>query len=176
MNPVGQVNASFFLRKPFTLADCHHFVSVIMKKNGKASNLHFLVVDDDPLSLNILCQYLKNKNITFDVARNGMEAFEKVKADSGRYDGVLIDCEMPVMNGIEASEKIKMFLKQENKKDLPIYELTGHADSENDTRLKRAGMCKIFHKPVNFVELIAFFWESHQNNMECLLDLAEGPF
>jgi len=169
MNPVGQVNASFFFRKPLTFADCCHFVSVIMKKNGKVSiklgeNLHFLVVDDDPMSLNILCQNLKNKNIHFDVARNGLEAFEKVETDSGKYDGVLMDCEMPVMNGIEASEKITMFLKQENRKDLPIYGLTGHADSESDARLKRAGMSKIFHKPVNFVELIAFLLESDQNN------------
>jgi len=148
LDPRGAVRANYFCRKPWTMADCHNLTSRILK--GESC---FLIVDDDPFNLQLLTHYLKKEQVDVDSACNGLEALQRVKSGK-RYGAILMDCEMPVLDGINATEQIKAYLRQNKREDIPIYGITGHTDSNNEERCRKAGMCRVFTKPINFNSLI----------------------
>ena len=61
-----------------------------------------------------------------------------------------MDCEMPVMNGIDSTKIIKEFLKKYNLPNIPIYGLTGHEGQEYHKVCFKLGMIKVLTKPISF--------------------------
>lgn len=87
-----------------------HFVKVepfLNRTDKLPSDLSLLIVDDSEEIREILCKYFSSINIKVDVASNGKEGFDKFMSAPDEYDVVLLDIEMPVMNGKETLISIR---------------------------------------------------------------------
>jgi CheY-like chemotaxis protein/HPt (histidine-containing phosphotransfer) domain-containing protein len=112
---------------------------------------HILVVEDNPVSQRVAARNLEKLGYRVDVAANGVEALDAVDRQS--YAVVLMDCQMPEMDGYTATEEIR---RQEAGDDhLPIIALTAGAMSEDRERALAAGMDDYLAKPLMVDELAA---------------------
>ncbi|KAL4880549.1 hypothetical protein BJY04DRAFT_191015 [Aspergillus karnatakaensis] len=73
----------------------------------KQTRPHVLLVEDNPVNLNILVAYVKKDGWSYKTATNGLEAVETFQANPGMFEMVIIDISMPVLNGFEASQQIR---------------------------------------------------------------------
>lgn len=120
-----------------------------------------LIVDDNEFNRLIFGDFLKHLRIKYDEALNGAEAVELVKAhnkaDLG-YKIVIMDCDMPVMNGWKASQEIHKLFSSRKIRTLPyIIGCTAYSSAEESSRCREAGMICHVQKPVpkqNFLKLI----------------------
>ena len=106
-----------------------------------------LIVDDDSFNILSLELMFKKFKVDHDHAYNGQEAIEKVM--SNEYDLIMMDCNMPVMDGWEATKRILKMIEERKIKDLVIVACTAFEDAENLMKCGEAGMKYIIQKPVN---------------------------
>ncbi len=116
----------------------------------RTTPLRILVVDDNEINQVVACKFLQKLGCQVEVARNGREAVDSIARAA--YDAVLMDCEMPEMNGYEATQEIR---RQEHTttRHLPIIALTGHASSEDEQKCRQAGMDDVVTKPMTLPTL-----------------------
>ena len=108
-----------------------------------------LLVDDIEVNREIAVMILSQVGFTVDTATNGKEAVEKVAASKpGDYDVVLMDIQMPVMNGYEAAQAIRQ-LDNSQLANIPIIAMTANAFSEDIQNAKNAGMNDHIAKPID---------------------------
>jgi len=105
-----------------------------------------LVVDDDQTQLRLLTAFLKKLNFEGNTAVNGEEAVDKMR--DGQYDICFMDLQMPIMNGLEASQ----IIKEEITKDVPIIAVTGMDNFQYDDNIKKC-MDDFIEKPVSLERL-----------------------
>lgn len=116
-------------------------------------NCNVLVAEDNPVNRIVLSGFLKRSKVNYTFAENGAEAVEAIKASSGKYDLVLMDCEMPVMDGYEATEQIRKWEKQQGLARTPIVALSAHALQEHKDKALSAEMDDYLTKPVDPIAL-----------------------
>lgn len=104
-----------------------------------------LVADDNEINQVVACKFLQKLGYEVEVARNGREAVEALARTT--YSVVLMDCEMPEMNGYEATRTIRQ-REQGGAPRVPIIALTGHVSPEDEQLCKEAGMDAVVTKPV----------------------------
>ena len=104
---------------------------------------HVLVVEDNDLNQEVAVELLNYANITSDVANHGQEALDLLKEN--RYDIVLMDMQMPVMDGVTASMEIR---KQTQFTTLPIVAMTANVLKEDREKCIAAGMNDFIPKPI----------------------------
>jgi PAS domain S-box-containing protein len=121
------------------------------KKKRDSQQKKVLLVEDHEPNILVAGTFLEDLDYYYDVARNGNEAIEKVKSNS--YDAVLMDVQMPGMNGFEATHLIRTFEKKENKRHTPIIGITAHAMTGDRERCLSEGMDDYMSKPFNLAEL-----------------------
>ncbi len=114
-------------------------------------NLKILVAEDHHLSQKVIKGMLGRLGLDCDTVNNGQEALEKAK--TGRYGLILMDCEMPVMNGFEASLQIRAWEQQENRQPVAIIALTAHIMDEHKERSLECGMNAHLSKPIELAAL-----------------------
>jgi signal transduction histidine kinase/CheY-like chemotaxis protein/HPt (histidine-containing phosphotransfer) domain-containing protein len=102
-----------------------------------------LVAEDDPTSRMVTEALLKKLCCEVDIARDGREALEKAKAND--YDIVFMDCYMPLIDGFQATKRIR---QSPDKEELPIVALTASIDEKDRARCLDAGMNDVVCKPV----------------------------
>ena len=120
--------------------------------------LKILLVEDNLLNQRIVMFSLKKYNHEIVIANNGLEAVERFK--EGKYDVILMDIMMPVMDGLEATVKIREVEKMENvEKRTPIIALTANTmDNDRNTCLAH-GMDEFMSKPFDIDKLKSIFRE-----------------
>ena len=112
-----------------------------------------LLVDDNELNREIAVEILEDSGMVVDMACNGMEAVEMVKQNGMRfYDAILMDIQMPVMNGYEATEAIRAL--PDDGKPVVIIALSANAFEEDKRKSLSVGMNAHIPKPVNAAELV----------------------
>lgn len=111
-----------------------------------ASRLKVLLVEDNSVNRQLALALFKSNTISFDIAVNGQEGVEKFK--SGSYDLVLMDVQMPIMGGLEATMAIRAFEKQSGG-HVPILSMTAHAMKGDRDKCLEAGMDDYLTKPLN---------------------------
>jgi len=111
---------------------------------------HLLLVEDNELNQEVAIGLLEDMGLKIDLAVNGRQAVEKVTL--GSYDGVLMDMQMPVMDGMEATRVIRA---QPRFADLPIIAMTANAMAADRDRCLEAGMNDHIAKPIEPDKLFA---------------------
>ncbi len=124
------------------------------RKEETVKDLHLLLAEDNDLNYEIEAELLRMHGITCDRAENGQICVEKFnRALAGTYQAILMDMQMPVMNGIEATEKIRA-LSRPDAKTVPIIATTANAFKEDMERCFAAGMNDHMSKPLDIRKLI----------------------
>lgn len=114
--------------------------------------LRVLVADDNEINQVVACKFLQKLGCRVEVARTGHEAVEAITRTA--YDLVLMDCEMPEMDGYEATREVRC-REQGTLNHLPIMALTGHTSDEEVEKCHQAGMDRVVTKPVTLAVLRA---------------------
>ncbi|MGN1090039.1 MAG: response regulator, partial [Huintestinicola sp.] len=126
--------------------------SVVEVENFKGK--HLLLVEDNELNREIAYEILSEYGFIVDIAENGQEAVDKVSASKpGDYDLVLMDIQMPVMNGYEATKSIRGIVDKELS-SVPIVAMTANAFDEDRKAAADCGMNGFISKPINMEEVI----------------------
>lgn len=128
------------------------FGNDILKFNGPVktarqedlSGLCLLVAEDNPINQVVVTEMLNIPGLTIDLADNGVEALEMLKCKS--YDAVLMDIQMPKMDGLETTKTIRNRL---NLKTLPVIAMTAHAMYGDREKCLTAGMNDYVSKPLD---------------------------
>ena len=133
------------------------------KKDVKG--LHVLIVEDNDLNLEITNFMLESAGVITAQAKDGKEAVEAFAAsEEGEYDAILMDIMMPVMDGLEATRKIRA-MTREDAKTIPIIAMTANAFAEDKVKTKEAGMNHHLTKPVDLEILektLGMYCEGHK--------------
>jgi len=111
-----------------------------------------LLVDDHPVNRDLASRILQKRGHQVDWVENGLLAFERFQQES--YDIVLMDLQMPVMDGLEATRKIRQYEQEQNSDDVPpkrvpIVAMTAYDDEKEKTASKNAGMDGFIAKPIS---------------------------
>ena len=117
----------------------------------KMHNSNVLLVDDNPVNQEVGRTMMEAFGCRVDVASDGHEVLDRM--ESNTYDIVFMDCEMPVMDGLEATRLIRQREKQQGRPKATIVALTAHAADEDRSRCLCAGMDDYLGKPFRMHDL-----------------------
>ena len=119
------------------------------------SGRRFLIAEDNALNAEILCEILKGQGAQMAVRQDGAQAVEAFReSPPGTYDAVLMDIQMPNLNGYGASRAIRA-LERPDAKAIPIIALTANAFAEDIRAAVNAGMTAHVAKPIDIAVLQA---------------------
>jgi diguanylate cyclase (GGDEF)-like protein len=117
-------------------------------KNIDFSGLHILLVEDNEINQEVAVMMLNNLGFEVDVARNGKDGVTRFDTFKNKYSAVLMDLQMPVMSGYEATQEIRKLDKK-----VPIIALTAAAMIEDKDKVLSSGMDDHLPKPLQSSEL-----------------------
>ena len=127
---------------------------ILPGKNADFRGRHILLVEDNELNREIAMTILHEYGFLVDTAENGAVAVEKIRtSDPGRYDLVLMDVQMPVMDGYTATQRIRA-LKDPARAAVPIVAMTANVFEEERKQAFDCGMNGFLSKPIVVEELI----------------------
>jgi len=117
------------------------------------ANLRVLVAEDNPVNRMVIKGLLGKLKIEPIIADNGLLALNQLKEAAEPFDMVLMDCEMPEMDGFEATRQIRQYEKSQRLEATPIVALTAHAMQEHREAVYACGMSHYLCKPVTLDDL-----------------------
>jgi signal transduction histidine kinase len=122
---------------------------------SSVADLHVLVAEDNTTNQMVVGAMLKRLGYAYDICNNGQEAINAL--NKKQYDMILMDCQMPVLDGFAATEKIRMNPKWQT---LPIIALTAGATDKEQKQCFEAGMNDFLSKPItiNVLEKSLIKW------------------
>lgn len=154
---------TFTVKLAFKTVDSAWKKKEIQGENRNITGMNILAAEDNQLNMEILQFLLEEAGAKVTAVSDGKQAVEYfADAASGTYDVILMDIMMPVMDGLEASKKIRE-LPEGKGKDIPIIAMTANAFVEDKEKTKEAGMNAHLTKPVNREEIIrvlAAYWKN----------------
>jgi PAS domain S-box-containing protein len=123
--------------------------TVLRQVQRRLTGARVLLVEDQPLNQELACDLLERAGLKVVTAANGQECLDKLASD-GPFDGVLMDCQMPVMDGYTATERIRSTPGLE---DLPVIAMTASAMAADRDRVLRCGMNDHITKPLDLTRM-----------------------
>ncbi len=121
--------------------------------SSQLKQMRILIAEDNPLSQKVIRGMVLKLGAECSVVGNGKEAVEEISRRS--YDVILMDCDMPCMDGYIATQSIREWERLTQRRPTPILALTGHILDEHQARSLEAGMNEHLSKPVELSELRA---------------------
>ena len=116
--------------------------------------LRILLAEDVEDNRLLIRFYVKGENVDLTIAENGQDAVRAFRED-GIFDLVLMDIQMPVMDGYEATRRIRSIEAAEGRRPVPVLALTAHASAETKARSLAAGCDKQIMKPIRKKEFLS---------------------
>jgi len=166
INQSKDLGISFILQKPINQSILNEILNSIFFKNEKIeytfkteksslknqlptlNGSNILLVEDNLINQDIVLGLLEHSGINIDLAMNGKEAIDLFDKNPNKYELILMDIQMPIMDGFEATKLIR----QKDKK-IPIVALTANAMAEDKQQTKRAKINEHLDKPINVNKL-----------------------
>ncbi|MDZ7819299.1 MAG: transporter substrate-binding domain-containing protein [Aliarcobacter sp.] len=163
MQKAKDANVFGFLEKPVSPSTLYDtilkafgkYIIINANANIKSNNFpdikkliqgaRILLVEDNVQNQEIAIEFLQKANIKVKIANNGKEAIDVLEREE--FDGVLMDCQMPILDGYEATKQIR---KIEKFKDLPIIAMTANAMQGDKEKCINSGMNDYIAKPLDF--------------------------
>ncbi len=154
----NRVGFDAFLPKPFRRRDVYEILRAVFGDKREArhqiitkhlahelltKSITVLLVEDNPLNQKLMTVLLGKLGCLVDIANNGQQAIERSAART--YDVVLMDLQMPVMDGFEATE----IIRRRNGSNVPIVALTARAFKDDEERCRAVGMNDFLTKPID---------------------------
>ena len=165
---MADLDISGFLTKPITASILLDAVLMAMGKDivistrkdssniqvssfiEKIAGARILLVEDNELNQELATELLEGNGLIVELAKNGLEALEKLELTD--FDGVLMDLQMPIMDGFEATHRIR---QQEKYKDLVVIAMTANAMAGDKEKVLAGGMNDHIAKPINVNDMFA---------------------
>lgn len=132
------------------------FVTAYLTENRHlrlAENHHILVVEDNPLNQTVAKVMLEHLGQHVTIAENGQEALNLLEAGHSRFDLVLMDMQMPVLDGTKTTQRWRDYENNHHLLRLPIVAMTANVMTEHRERCISSGMDDMIHKPFTRDEL-----------------------
>jgi|AntAceMinimDraft_15_1070371.scaffolds.fasta_scaffold04585_5 CheY-like chemotaxis protein len=124
-----------------------------MSQVTSTSDTRVLVVDDNLLNRKLVCAILKNYDLKYDIAENGKIALDLFLTH--KYNLVLMDIQMPIMNGIDCTSKIRKHERESNiQSPTPIIAVTAFVLENDKENCFNAGMNEFIAKPFKAEDLV----------------------
>jgi CheY-like chemotaxis protein len=120
---------------------------------GRFSGKKLLIAEDVEINREIIMSLLEDTGISMDCAQNGLEAVDMVAADPNKYDAILMDVQMPKMDGHEATRRIRAMTAEHSKK-IPIIAMTAHVFKSDIEECIAAGMDDHIGKPIDIDDVL----------------------
>ncbi len=148
--------STFTCRMPFKLGDKNKVVDTDTEEKTKKKvvtpdKLRILLAEDNALNRELATRYLQGRNNEVLVATNGQEALDLLKKE--KVDLVLMDVQMPILDGISATEQIRSSNDLAVPNDIPIVAMTAHALPGDKQRFLEVGMNGYISKPIELRKL-----------------------
>jgi len=156
VNSVLNEGSTFWMELPLDIAAAQtpNFDTVpgakyanIVNSSAPAHQFHLLLVEDNSVNQKIAIRLLAKMGCAVDVANNGQEAVDILTTKS--YDLVLMDCQMPIMDGFETTRTVRKYEMETSKNRTPIIAMTANAMQGDKARCLDAGMDDYVSKPIN---------------------------
>ena len=168
LNRCKELDIAFYLIKPVKKTELLDAIADILGRKMKSvagkvpgvrpvdftkvRSLNLLLVEDSADNRLLIQSYFKRSSDHIDIAENGAIAVEKFK--SGKYDLVLMDVQMPVMDGYTATREIRKWEREHGREETPIIALTAHAMKEDVQKSLDAGCTDHLTKPIKRATLM----------------------
>ncbi len=163
---LNSLGISAVLRKPATSSQLFHALSyalgfgdTLQKKEIKRSQIpvstvkNILLAEDNVVNQTVLTKMLEKLGHRYRLVNNGRLAVDAVCQEDSDFEIILMDCEMPEMDGIAATKAIRQKEKEKNQPELRIIALTGHTDKVKIEQCLNAGMNAMLSKPITLSSL-----------------------
>ena len=132
----------------------------IVKNSGK----RILLAEDNELNAEIAMELLKEEGFLIDWVKDGQECFDKLEeSDEGYYDLILMDIQMPILNGYNTAAKIRQ-MENQKKAATPIVAMTANSFDEDIERTKKAGMNGFIAKPLDSEKMFTILKQNIEKN------------
>ncbi len=146
--------------KPFTkqaimdvIANIHGLSPMYVEKKASKKSIlrglaasRILLVEDNEINQKVVLGLLRDTNILIDTANNGQEGVDKVKSAHYKYDLILMDINMPILDGYGATKAIK---KLRRYRDVPVIAITANLIHDEMDKINDCGMCEYLGKPID---------------------------
>lgn len=163
LDAVPQLKSTAILPKPFFVSALQEKIRELESGSGDAAaeqteenslaGMRFLVAEDNEINAEILGELLQVEGATCEVTEDGRQVLERFQqAAPGEFDAILMDVQMPVMNGYDATRAIRALAREDARK-LPIIAMTANAFAEDEKAALEAGMDAHVTKPID-IELL----------------------
>lgn len=160
-----EIGFNAYLGKPIKRSQLFNLLDVLYRKEKVALAASFrvgnvdkslklpyiLVAEDNPTNQKLATGIFKKLGYKIEIASNGQEALEKLK--DGRFDLVLMDIQMPIMDGYEATAKIRNSSSDVFNHRIPVIAMTAHAFKSDQEKCLAAGMDDYISKPIDVNKL-----------------------
>jgi signal transduction histidine kinase/CheY-like chemotaxis protein len=143
--------STFSLEVPLRVLDAEYVETVMQDSPAQKSEFQgkVLLVEDHPVNAQVMERVLSGFGFSLTWVKNGYEAVE-LFAHRSNFAVIVMDLHMPIMNGIDATKRIR---EMDHGKTIPILGLTARVNPESDAECLKAGMHLVIHKPASIFEV-----------------------
>ena len=128
--------------------------AAVEKKHYNHAGKRVLLVEDNELNREIAAAIMEEAGLIVDSVEDGTDAVERMgSAEESRYDAILMDIQMPVMNGYDSTRHIRA-LERPDIKSMPIVAMSANAFAEDIKLCKESGMNEHIAKPIDFGKVL----------------------
>jgi PAS domain S-box-containing protein len=152
--PIAETSAISGLETPFSWTSTGAVANVAISSR----TLRILVAEDSPINQAVLRETLGIQEWDITIVNNGQEALDALEEKNFEVDIILMDAQMPEMDGLTATAAIRAH-ERITRKHTPIIGITAHASMQDAEMCVRAGMDEVVTKPVDFTKLYDTIWK-----------------
>ncbi|NRB37697.1 MAG: response regulator [Pseudomonadales bacterium] len=158
VNSSEKQGSDLYFHLDFPVTELSSSIEEKKKKQHKLSALNILLVEDNVVNQVVAHGFMKKMGIKkTDLAENGLEAVEKICQQQKAYDLILMDCDMPLLDGLAATKRIRQWEAETGHEQTPIYAMTALVLQEHIDDCFHSGMNDFIAKPVNYDNLQTAF-------------------